>query len=48
MISEKDKTTIIHFAKLFKHLSKPVDLVDLSYKSPFNQLIEEEGVKIYG
>jgi predicted nucleotidyltransferase len=36
------------YAELFKHLSKPVDLLDLSYKSMFNQLIEEEGVKIYG
>lgn len=36
------------YAELVKHLSKPVDLVDLSQKSLFNDLIEETGVKIYG
>ncbi len=36
------------YAALFKHLTKPVDLVDLSRKSAFNELIEESGVKIYG
>lgn len=36
------------YAELFKHLSKPVDLVDLSGKSLFNDLVEETGVKIYG
>lgn len=36
------------YADLFKHLSKPVDLVDLSKKSLFNDLIEETGVRIYG
>lgn len=34
------------YAELFKHLSKPVDLVDLSRKSLFNDLVEETGVKI--
>ena len=34
------------YAELFKHLSKPVDLVDLSQKSLFNELIEENGVRI--
>lgn len=36
------------YAELIKYLSKPVDLVDLSYKSLFTELIEENGVKIYG
>ena len=35
------------YAELFKNLSKPVDLVDLSNKSLFNDLIEEDGVIIY-
>jgi predicted nucleotidyltransferase len=36
------------YAELFKKLSKPVDLVDLSKKSLFNELVEETGVRIYG
>jgi predicted nucleotidyltransferase len=36
------------YAELFKQFSKPVDLVDLSRKSLFNDIIEETGVKIYG
>ena len=36
------------YAELVKHLSKPVDLVDLSRKSLFNDIIEETGVMIYG
>ncbi len=36
------------YAELFKHLSKPVDLVDLSKKSLFNSLVEETGVRVYG
>jgi uncharacterized protein len=36
------------YADLIASLSKPVDLVDLSHKSLFNELVEEEGVKIYG
>jgi predicted nucleotidyltransferase len=36
------------YAELFRHLSKPVDLVDLSRKSLFNDIIEETGVRIYG
>ena len=36
------------YAELVKQLSKPVDLVDLSQKSLFNDLIEETGVVIYG
>ena len=36
------------YAELVKHLSKPIDLVDLSQKSLFNDIIEETGVRIYG
>ncbi|MBW7991883.1 MAG: hypothetical protein FVQ84_17945 [Planctomycetes bacterium] len=36
------------YAELVKHLSKPVDLVDLSRKSLFNDIVEETGVRIYG
>ncbi len=36
------------YAELFKKLSKPVDLVDLTRKSLFNDLIEETGMRIYG
>ena len=36
------------YGELMRHLSKPVDLVDLSEKTLFNALAEERGVKIYG
>lgn len=36
------------YAELIKYLSPPVDLVDLSQKSLFNDLIEKNGMKIYG
>lgn len=36
------------YAELFKYLSKPVDLIDLSKKSLFNDLVEETGIRIYG
>ncbi len=36
------------YADLFKKLSKPVDLIDLSKKTLFNDLVEENGVRIYG
>ena len=36
------------YGDLIASLSKPVDLVDLSHKSLFNEFVEEEGVKIYG
>jgi len=36
------------YAELFKNLSKPVDLIDLSVKSSFCEYVEETGVKIYG
>lgn len=36
------------YGKLLRYVSKPVDLVDLSQESLFNQLIKEKAVKIYG
>ena len=36
------------YGELFKKLSKPVDLVDLSDNSLFNQLIQKRGIQIYG
>ena len=36
------------YAELVKHLSKSVDLVDLSRKSLFNDIVEETGLRIYG
>jgi predicted nucleotidyltransferase len=36
------------YAELFKHLSKPAHLSDLSKKSLFNDHVEETGVQIYG
>jgi len=36
------------YGELLRHLSKPVDVVDLSYKTLFNALIEKRGAKIYG
>lgn len=34
--------------KLYKHLSRPVDIIDLDKKSAFNDLVERDGVVIYG
>jgi predicted nucleotidyltransferase len=88
MISEKDKSTILKYAKkyglekvilfgsskervdardidigvrgiapelffkfcgeLYKDLSKPVDVIDLSKDCLFNKLIERDGLVIYG
>jgi predicted nucleotidyltransferase len=36
------------YGELMKHLTKPVDLVDLSQKSLFNDIVEETGLRIYG
>jgi len=36
------------YGELYKLLSKPVDLIDLSTRSLFNDLVEENGVRIYG
>jgi predicted nucleotidyltransferase len=36
------------YGELYFNLSKPVDLVDLSTKSKFNDIIKTEGIVIYG
>lgn len=36
------------YGELLRNISKPIDLVDLSKKTLFNELILEKGVKIYG
>ncbi len=36
------------YAELFKLLSKPVDLIDITRKTLFNDHVEESGVRIYG
>lgn len=36
------------YAELFKNLSKPVDLIDLSRESLFSKLVEKRGIRIYG
>lgn len=36
------------YGKLLRYLSKPVDIVNLSKKSRFTQMIEKNAVKIYG
>ena len=36
------------YGKLLRHLSKPIDMVDLSKRSQFTELIEKQAVKIYG
>jgi len=36
------------YGELLRNLSKRVDLVDLSKKCLFNELVKKRGVKIYG
>jgi len=36
------------YAELFKKLPKPVDIVDLSRKSRFTELIMDTGIRIHG
>ncbi len=36
------------YGELLRSLSKPIDLIDLSKKSLFNQIVEKKGIKIYG
>ncbi|MDI6784272.1 MAG: nucleotidyltransferase domain-containing protein [bacterium] len=36
------------YGELLRHLSKPVDIVDLSKRTSFTQIIIEKGIKIYG
>ena len=44
-----DPRYFFHFyAELMRNLSKPVDLVDLSEKSLFIDIVKKRGIKIYG
>lgn len=36
------------YGELIQQLPKPVDVVDLSRQSLFTELVEQEGVRIYG
>ncbi|MCX6844279.1 MAG: nucleotidyltransferase domain-containing protein [candidate division WOR-3 bacterium] len=36
------------YGQLMKRLSKPVDVVDLSQRTLFTELVEETGLTIYG
>ncbi len=36
------------YGELIRSLSKSVDLIDLSIKSSFSNVVEKNGVKIYG
>ncbi len=36
------------YAEVFSRASKPVDIIDLDKKNSFNQLIERDGLQIYG
>lgn len=36
------------FWELYRDLSKPVDIIDLSVDCSFNRLIEKEGLVLYG
>jgi len=36
------------YGELIRYLKKPVDVVDLSFDTSFNKLIENEGIRIYG
>lgn len=34
--------------EVYRDLSKPVDIIDLSEKSLFNQIVERDGLVLYG
>jgi predicted nucleotidyltransferase len=36
------------YGELLMQLSRPVDLVDLAYRSRFTELVERDGVVLYG
>ncbi len=36
------------YGKLLRYLSKPVDVVNLSYPSRFTEMITSQAIKIYG
>jgi predicted nucleotidyltransferase len=37
-----------YYGELMLKLSKPIDVIDLSGKSKFTELIQQEGVMLYG
>ncbi len=43
-----DKLFFKFYSELIFNLSKPVDLVDLSRKSKFSEILISEGIQIYG
>ena len=43
-----DKLFFKFYSELIFSLSKPVDLVDLSKKSKFSEIITSEGIQLYG
>lgn len=44
-----DPKFFFHFyAEMMRGLSKPVDIVDLSDKTKFTELVKKRGIKIYG
>ena len=43
-----DKLFFKFYSELIFNLSKPVDLVDLSKKNKFSEILTSEGVQIYG
>ena len=43
-----DRLFFKFYSELIFSLSKPVDLVDLSKKSKFTEIITAEGIQIYG
>jgi predicted nucleotidyltransferase len=36
------------YGELMMRLSRPVDLVDLAYRSRFTELVERDGIVLYG
>ena len=36
------------YGELMMRLSKPVDVIDLAYRSRFTELVERDGVVLYG
>ncbi len=44
----EDKDFFTFYGELLCALSKPVDVVDLSIKSRFTELIQREGMPLYG
>jgi len=43
-----DKLFFKFYSELIFNLSRPVDLVDISKKSKFSEILTSEGIQIYG